>query len=140
MTTSFDGNAVCNYFFFTNSTFQGRTPENSRRAGARSERRSRPEAVGNKTTTLSLKRSHRRPESSFPLQALSATTASTGTLRSLYYANKKFHKIIQNGLLQLLGIHRYQQERIRVDVMYKHWTIIWLSKAIKVFSYPVIQG
>lgn len=43
--------------------------------------------------------------------------------RSLYYRDKSIDDAAFSGLLQLgreCGIDRYQQERIRIDVMYKH--------------------
>jgi uncharacterized protein (TIGR04442 family) len=126
----FDGNAVCNYFFFTNSVLfsgalrkqqkelvrvLGKTIKRSEAVGKEDDNRIIEEIldlIEDPKAQLFLfkliNRNHRKYRDLF---------------RSLYYANKKisdadYAKLTE--LADLLGIDSYQQERIRVDVMYKH--------------------
>ena len=126
----FDGNAVCNYFF---------TLTGARYAGALSEQQERLVKVFGKTlkrfTAVGAEDDNGIIEEMLNLTADANAQLFLGKLinirhreyrdsfGSLYLHSKK----IKDGDFRMLaemaeryGIDRYQQERIRIDVMYKH--------------------
>lgn len=126
----FDGNAVCNYFFFTNSSlFNGALRKQQKelvRVLGKTIKRS--EAVGREDDNHIIEEILDLildPKAQLFLFKLinSNHRKYRDLFRNLYYANKKitdrdYAKITE--LADSLGIDSYQQERIRVDVMYKH--------------------
>lgn len=126
----FDGNAVCNFFFFTNSAlFSGALRKQQKelvRVLGKTIKRS--EAVGREDDNLIIDEILdllQDPKAQLFLFKLinSSHRKYRDLFRSLYYTNKKisdedYAKITE--LADSLGIDSYQQERIRVDVMYKH--------------------
>ncbi|MHC1698728.1 MAG: TIGR04442 family protein [Geobacteraceae bacterium] len=126
----FDGNAVCNYFFFTNSAlFSGALRKQQKelvRVLGKTIKRS--EAVGRADDNLIIEEILdliQDPKAQLFLFKLinSSHRKYRDLFRSLYYTNKKISDDDYAKLTDLadsLGIDSYQQERIRVDVMYKH--------------------
>lgn len=126
----FDGNAVCNYFFFINSAlFSGplkRQQKELVRVLGKTIKRS--DAVGRADDNLIIEEILdliNDPKAQLFLFKLinSSHRKYRDLFRSLYYSNKKisdddYAKL--TDLAESLGIDSYQQERIRVDVMYKH--------------------
>lgn len=126
----FEGNAVCNYFFFINSSrIKGplhRKQEETVKLLGKSIKRS--PAVGKwdentliegvltllndpKAQLFLFKLIHKKHKEYLEL------------FHSLYFRNKKIADedfCLLNALAAQYGIDRYQQERIRIDVMYKH--------------------
>jgi uncharacterized protein (TIGR04442 family) len=126
----FDGNAICNYFFFLNSPSLSlplkRQQEQLLRILGKTIKRSQSVSEGNESSLIS---------EIFPM--LNDASAQLFLLRiinrhhleycelfkSLYFRNKKiadddFARLM--SLAEKYVIDRYQQERIRIDVMYKH--------------------
>lgn len=126
----FDGNAVCNYFFFINSTlFSGPLMKQQRellRALGKTIKRS--EAVrkedDNRIIDEMLDLIPDPKAQLFLFKLINSNHRKYQELfRNLYYANKKIADEDYAKLMELaesLAIDSYQQERIRVDVMYKH--------------------
>ncbi|MDD2319725.1 MAG: TIGR04442 family protein [Geobacteraceae bacterium] len=126
----FDGNAVCNYFFFINSAlFSGPLKKQQKelvRILGKTIKRS--EAVGKEDENLIIEQILalvQDPKAQLFLFKLinSNHRKYRDLFRKLYYANKKIADQDFSELTELaesLGIDSYQQERIRVDVMYKH--------------------
>jgi uncharacterized protein (TIGR04442 family) len=126
----FDGNAVCNYFFFVNSAlFSGALRKQQKelvRVLGKTIKRS--EAVGREDDNLIIEEILALipdPKAQLFLFKLinSKHRKYRDLFRNLYYANKKISDEDYAQLTKLadsLGIDNYQQERIRVDVMYKH--------------------
>jgi len=126
----FDGNAVCNYFFFIKSSGLGPTQRKQQKELVRliGKAVKRSPAVGNEQDNviideiLSLLRDPRAQLFLFKLVNRNHQEYRD-LFRSLYYTNKKISDADFDRLKVLaehLGIDSYQQERIRVDVMYKH--------------------
>jgi uncharacterized protein (TIGR04442 family) len=126
----FDGNAVCNYFFFITSAKLGATLRKQQKEMVRilGKAVKRSGAVGNENDNaiidevLSLLTD---PKAQFYLFKLINRNHQEyrDLFRSFYYSSKKiadddFNRL--RALAENLGIDSYQQERIRVDVMYKH--------------------
>ncbi|MRR33247.1 TIGR04442 family protein [bacterium] len=126
----FDGNAVCNYFFFITSATLGATLRKQQKEMVRilGKAVKRSASVGNENDNavidevLSLLKD---PKAQFYLFKLINRKHQEyrDLFRSLYYSSKKiadddFSRL--RTLAETLGIDSYQQERIRVDVMYKH--------------------
>ena len=126
----FDGNAVCNYFFFTNSAhFSGALRKQQKelvRVLGKTIKRS--EAVGREDDNLIIEEILdllQDPKAQLFLFKLinSSHRKYRDHFRGLYYANKKISDEDYAKLTELaesLGIDSYQQERIRIDIMYKH--------------------
>jgi uncharacterized protein (TIGR04442 family) len=126
----FDGNAICNYFFFINSRritgpLKRQQTEILKLLG-KMIKRSR--AIGAEDDDLIISRILELlddPEGQlFLFKLINRKHQEYRDLfRSLYYENKKIRDEEFAGLTRLAEsyqIDRYQQERIRVDVMYKH--------------------
>ncbi|HEY6871345.1 MAG TPA: TIGR04442 family protein [Geobacteraceae bacterium] len=126
----FDGNAVCNYFFFVNS---------ERIAGSSSEQQEeivkllgksikRSVAVGDENDNGIIEEIVLildDPKAQLFLFKLINTRHREyrDLFKSLYFRNKKITDEEFTRLSSVAGKHdidRYQQERIRIDVMYKH--------------------
>ena len=126
----FDGNAVCNYFFFINSArFSGplkRQQKELVRLMGKAVKRSF--SVGKEDDNsiieeiLSLLEDPKAQL--FLIKLIDRKHREYRDLfRSLYYASKKIADedfVRLTVLAETLRIDNYQQERIRVDVMYKH--------------------
>lgn len=126
----FDGNAVCNYFFFIASSRLGPTLRKQQKELVRiiGKAVKRSPSVGHEQDNaiideiLSLLRDPGAQLFLFKLVNRNHQEYRD-LFRSLYYASKKISDNDFNRLMALaerLGIDSYQQERIRVDVMYKH--------------------
>lgn len=126
----FDGNAVCNYFFFVVSTRLGPSIRKQQKELVRliGKAVKRSPAVGSEQDNsvieeiLSLLRDQRTQLYLFKLVNRNHQEYRD-LFRSLYYSSKKisdedFSRL--KALAESLGIDSYQQERIRVDVMYRH--------------------
>jgi len=126
----FDGNAVCNYFFFITSAKLGAPLRKQQKEMVRilGKAVKRSASVGNENDNavidevLSLLKD---PKAQFYLFKLINRKHQEyrDLFRRLYYTSKKiadddFSRL--RTLAETLGIDSYQQERIRVDVMYKH--------------------
>jgi uncharacterized protein (TIGR04442 family) len=126
----FDGNAVCNYFFFVHSSLFSRKLKSQQEELVRQIGRGikRSVAIGEERDDILI-------EEIFPL--LKDTTAQLFVIklincrhreyrnlfRQLYFQNKKISDEDFSRLATLAASHRidrYQQERIRIDVMYRH--------------------
>lgn len=126
----FEGNAVCNYFFFVHSNLLSRKLKNQQEELVKRIGKviKRSEAVGEERDDLLI-------SEIFPL--LADETAQLFVIklinrhhreyrnlfRKLYFRNKKisdedFARLV--NLAATYQIDRYQQERIRIDVMYRH--------------------
>ncbi len=126
----FDGNAVCNYFFFVNSAlFNGPLRKQQKelvRVLGKTIKRS--EAAGKEDENLIIEEILtliQDPKAQLFLFKLinSNHRKYRDLFRQLYYANKKIADedyVKLTDLAESLGIDSYQPERIRVDVMYKH--------------------
>jgi len=129
-TIFFDGNAVCNYFFFVHSGLLSRKLKNQQEELVRQIGKviKRSAAIGEERDDILI-------EEIFPL--LKDTSAQLFVIklincrhseyrnlfRQLYFQNKKISDEDFNRLITLAASHqidRYQQERIRIDVMYRH--------------------
>ncbi|MBI1922325.1 MAG: TIGR04442 family protein [Geobacter sp.] len=126
----FEGNAVCNYFFFVNSSrLKGalnRRQEETVKLLGKSIKRSPAVGKGDENTLIQgvltllgdpkaqlflFKLVHKKHKEYLEL------------FHSLYFRSKKIADddfCLLNALAAQYGIDRYQQERIRIDVMYKH--------------------
>jgi uncharacterized protein (TIGR04442 family) len=128
----FDGNAVCNYFFFVHSGLLSRQLKSQQEELVRQIGKGikRSAAIGEERDDILI-------EEIFPL--LKDTTAQLFVIklincrhreyrnlfRQLYFKNKKISDEDFSRLAALAASHRidrYQQERIRIDVMYRHPT------------------
>lgn len=126
----FEGNAVCNYFFFVHSNLLSRKLKNQQEELVKRIGKviKRSEAVGEERDDLLI-------SEIFPL--LADDTAQLFVIklinrhhreyrnlfRKLYFRNKKIADEDFSRLVNLAAtyqIDRYQQERIRIDVMYRH--------------------
>ncbi len=124
----FEGNPICNYFFFLTGSVSGdlreqqegilrllgKTLKRSPAVGLNDDMQLADELfglLGHKSSLYLFRlihKKHRRYHDAF---------------RILYHANKALSDEDFQGLQELadqLGVDRYQQERIRIDVMYKH--------------------
>jgi len=126
----FDGNAVCNYFFFINSNKFSRKLKNQqeelvKRIGKTIKR---SEAIGDERDDTII-------SEIFPLLGDDNAQLFIFKLiniphrkyrdlfRQMYFRNKKISDDDYSRLVKLADendIDRYQQERIRIDVMYRH--------------------
>jgi uncharacterized protein (TIGR04442 family) len=124
----FDGNAVCNYFFFMTGSVSGsrnaqqeeilrllgKTLKRTTLVGALDDSELADEMfslLGHRSALYLIKLVHKKHKTYHD------------TFRQLYFADKtipdeEFEKLQQLAIS--LNIDRYQQERIRIDVMYKH--------------------
>ncbi|TYO98101.1 uncharacterized protein (TIGR04442 family) [Geothermobacter ehrlichii] len=123
-----DGHAVCNYFFFLSGSVSGRLSQQQQeivRLLGKQLKRS-PHVghgddseligeliglIGHRSTLYLVKLIHKRHK------------AYQEAFAELYFASKAIEDADFNQLKRLaagLGIDRYQQERIRIDVMYRH--------------------
>jgi uncharacterized protein (TIGR04442 family) len=124
----FDGNAVCNYFFFITGSVSGsrnaqqeeilrllgKTLKRTELVGAADDSELADEMfslLGHRSTLYLIKLVHKNHKQYHD------------TFRKLYFADKtipdeEFDKLQQLAIS--FNIDRYQQERIRIDVMYKH--------------------
>ena len=126
----FEGNAVCNYFFFVHSNMLSRRLKNQQEELVKCLGKviKRSEAVGEERDDILV-------SEIFPL--LADETAQLFVIklinrnhreyrnlfRQLYFRNKKISDEDFSRLVDLATtcqIDRYQQERIRIDVMYRH--------------------
>ncbi|ORJ61276.1 TIGR04442 family protein [Geothermobacter hydrogeniphilus] len=123
-----EGNAVCNYFFFLSGSVSGRRREQqeeiARLLGKQLKRSPHVQHgddielldelmgyLGHRSALYLIKLIHKRHK------------AYHDTFAELYFADKSISEEDYDRLRQLaedLQIDRYQQERIRIDVMYKH--------------------
>lgn len=123
-----EGNAVCNYFFFLSGSVSGRRREQQeeivRLLGKQLKRSHHVQHgedsdlidelmgyLGHRSALYLIKLIHKRHK------------AYHDAFSQLYFANKSISEEDFSELKQLaeeLKIDRYQQERIRIDVMYKH--------------------
>lgn len=126
----FEGNAICNYFFFVNSTKISGSIKKQQKELVRlfGKAIKRSGAVGHENEAVLIdelvallddpkgqiflfKLINRRHKEYYDL------------FRSLYFKSKKIPDAEFAGLTSLAtcyGLDRYQQERIRIDVMYRH--------------------
>ncbi len=126
----FDGNAVCNYFFFINSSKLSRKLKNQQEELVRRVGKiiKRSEAIGDERDDTII-------SEIFPLLGDDNAQLFIFKLiniphrkyrdlfRQLYFRNKKISDEDYSRLVKLAAennIDRYQQERIRIDVMYRH--------------------
>ncbi|HEY3308073.1 MAG TPA: TIGR04442 family protein [Desulfuromonadaceae bacterium] len=126
----FEGNAVCNYFFFAHSALLSRKLKNQQEEMVRRLGKiiKRSEAVGDEREDVLI-------SEIFPLLNDDAAQLFLIKLinrdhreyrnlfRQLYFRNKKISDDDFSRLVNLATnrqIDRYQQERIRIDVMYRH--------------------
>ncbi|MSN25400.1 MAG: TIGR04442 family protein [Geobacter sp.] len=126
----FEGNAVCNYFYFVHSNTLSRKLKNQQEELVKNLGKvlKRSEAVGDERDDILI-------SEIFPLLKDDSAQLFVVKLinrhhreyrnlfRNLYFRNKKisdddFSKLI--GLASKYRIDRYQQERIRIDVMYRN--------------------
>jgi uncharacterized protein (TIGR04442 family) len=126
----FEGNAVCNYFFFASSSLIGGSLRKQQRELVRilGKAVKRSTAVGkeddNGIIDLFISTLDDPKAQLFLFKLINRSHQHYRNLfRELYYASKKitdedFQRLTR--LAQDLQIDSYQQERIRVDVMYKH--------------------
>jgi uncharacterized protein (TIGR04442 family) len=126
----FEGNAVCNYFFFVSSSLISGSLRKQQKELVRilGKAVKRSTAVGieddNGILDLILSALQDPKAQLFLFKLLNRSHQQYRSLFSdLYYANKKISDEDYQNLTNLaldLNIDSYQQERIRVDVMYKH--------------------
>ncbi|PLX89748.1 MAG: TIGR04442 family protein [Desulfuromonas sp.] len=124
----FEGNATVNYFFFITGSVSGslqEQQENIARLLGKTLKRSTEVGLGDDTELLDEMYGLLGHRSSLYLIKLINKKHKLyhDTFRALYLGNKsipdeEFGKL--RDLAEQLGIDKYQQERIRVDVMYKH--------------------
>ena len=125
----FEGNAVCNYFFFVHSNKLSQKLKNQQEELVKRLGKSikRSEAVGEERDDILI-------SELFPLLNITSShlyiiklinrhhRAYRDLFRSFYYKNKKIADADFNQLVNLAAtykIDRYQQERIRIDAMYR---------------------
>lgn len=129
-TIFFDGNAVCNYFFFVHS------PRLSRKLGEQQQELVRMLGKSLKrTAAVGDEHDDRLVDELYPLLQDPAAQlfliklintrhkAYRDLFKSLYFKSKKIADDDFARLMQLANdnqIDRYQQERMRIDVMYRH--------------------
>jgi uncharacterized protein (TIGR04442 family) len=128
--TFFDGNAVCNYFFaLTGADFGGALQEQQERiVKLLGKALKRANAVGaqddNRIIQEILELVDDPGAYLFLFKLINVRHREySDTFKSLYFANKKINDADFRRLAEMAehyGIDRYQQERIRIDVMYKH--------------------
>jgi uncharacterized protein (TIGR04442 family) len=126
----FDGNAICNYFFFVHSDVVGgplRTQqEQILKLLGKSIKRSVAVCDGNDNGIVDEVLPLLRDAGSqlFLFKLVNLRHREYGELfKSLYFKSKKIADedfATLTSLAQRYDIDRYQQERIRIDVMYKH--------------------
>ena len=124
----FEGNAVCNYFCFLTGSVSGTLQEQQEgilRLLGKLLKRSTAVSEGDDATLVEELFGLLGHRSSLYLVKLvhKKHKAYHDAFRTLYRTHKtipeeEFHQLQQ--LAEHLGIDRYQQERIRIDVMYKH--------------------
>jgi uncharacterized protein (TIGR04442 family) len=125
-----EGNAVCNYFFFVHSSLLSRALK-----GQQEELVKRLGKVIKRSDAVEEERDDQLISEIFPLLGDEAAQLFVIKLinrphreyrtlfRNLYFRNKKiadddFSRLV--NLAATLRIDRYQQERMRIDVMYRH--------------------
>ena len=126
----FDGNAVCNYFFFVNSVQVGGSPQHQQETIVKllGKAIKRSGSVGQKDDNAIIAELFQilgDPSAQlFIFKLINKRHEEYSRLfEALYLQNKKISDEDFNRLASVakeLGIDRYQQERIRIDVMYKH--------------------
>lgn len=126
----FEGNAVCNYFFFVNSTRIGGSVKRQQKEILRilGKTIKRTSAIGAENDEAILEQVFsllKDPRAQVFLFKLIHRNHQQyrDLFSSLYYRSKKISDEDFADLTALADSHdidRYQQERIRVDVMYKH--------------------
>ena len=126
----FDGNAVCNYFFFLHSPRLlvplKKQQEQLLRLMGKSIKRSHAVCAGDDNAVIAeiFPLLHDAGAQFFLLRLVNRHHREYGEMfRSLYFRNKKIADedfAALSSLAALYDIDRYQQERIRIDVMYKH--------------------
>jgi uncharacterized protein (TIGR04442 family) len=124
----FEGNAVCNYFFFLTGSVSGSPREQQEgilRLLGKLLKRSSGVGEGDDSTLTEEIFGLLGHRSSLCLVKVvhKKHKAYHDAFRELYLAQKEIPESELEGLQRLaeqLGIDRYQQERIRIDVMYKH--------------------
>ena len=125
----FDGNAVCNYFYFVNSNRLSRTLKSQQEELVKRLGKSikRSEAVGDeRDDTLISELFPLLNDASSQLFIIKLINRHhreyRDLFRSLYFKNKKISDADFGRLVNLATtykIDRYQQERIRIDTMYR---------------------
>jgi uncharacterized protein (TIGR04442 family) len=128
-TIFFEGNAVCNYFFFVHSNLMSRKLKNQQEELVKRLGKSikRSEAVGDERDDLLISELFPllNDESSqlFVIKLINRNHREYRDLfRSFYFKNKKISDDDYGRLVALAAtykIDRYQQERIRIDTMYR---------------------
>lgn len=125
----FEGNAVCNYFFFVHSNLLSRKLKNQQEELVKRLGKiiKRSEAVGEERDDILISEIFPllKDDSAqlFVIKLINRQHREYRNLfRSLYFRNKKisdddFGKLV--SLASKYQIDRYQQERIRIDVMYR---------------------
>ncbi len=126
----FDGNALCNYFFFINSSYLDGSPKEQQemllKLLGKSIKRSPAVGAGLDNTIIDemlllLDNSHAQL---FLFKLINRRHLEYHKLfEALYLKSKKIADedfALLTALAAEQGIDRYQQERIRIDVMYKH--------------------
>jgi uncharacterized protein (TIGR04442 family) len=126
----FDGNAVCNYFFFVNTVQVGGSLQHQQETIVKllGKTIKRSEAVGLKNDNAIIAEIFQilgDPSAQIFIFKLINKRHEEYSRRfeSLYFRNKKISDedfTSLSAVAKELGIDRYQQERIRIDVMYKH--------------------
>jgi uncharacterized protein (TIGR04442 family) len=126
----FDGNAVCNYFFaLTGAGLQGKLSDQQERVvKLLGKALKRSAAVGAEDDNLIIQEILDLADDPgahlFLFKLIDVRHREyRDTFRSLYFRNKKINDSDFRMLAEIAeryGIDRYQQERIRIDVMYKH--------------------
>ncbi len=126
----FEGNAVCNYFFFVNSDKISGSVKRQQKEILRilGKTIKRSAAVGTEDDEIILEQMFsllKDPRAQvFLFKLINRNHQEYRNLfRELYYKNKKISDedfSVLTSMAESNSIDRYQQERIRVDVMYKH--------------------
>ncbi|MFZ4855752.1 MAG: TIGR04442 family protein [Desulfuromonadaceae bacterium] len=125
----FEGNAVCNYFFFVHSNLSSRALKNQQEELVKGLGKSikRSEAVGEERDEILISELfpllHDETSQLFVVKLINLHHREYRDLfRSLYCKNKKIADTDFGRLVNLATtykIDRYQQERIRIDAMYR---------------------
>ncbi|MDD2539823.1 MAG: TIGR04442 family protein [Desulfuromonadaceae bacterium] len=128
-TIFFEGNAVCNYFFFVHSNLLSRKLKNQQEELVKRIGKSikRSEAVGDERDDILISELYPllKDESSqlFVIKLINRHHREYRDLfRSFYFKNKKISDEDFSRLVAVATKHkidRYQQERIRIDAMYR---------------------
>jgi len=126
----FEGNAVCNYFFFVHSSLLSRKLKNQQEELVKRLGKviKRSEAVGEERDDVLISNIYPllKDETAqlFVVKLINRNHREYRDLfKSLYFRNKKISDEDFSRLVTLAATHRidrYQQERMRIDVMYRH--------------------